>query len=143
MKVRIIFPNELILSILSYLETKIVTKILITNFNLLNIYLSNLNWNNTLIEAYYNNNLNKCSKCHNSINKDHRFVYNLCHYCNILHDNEDFLKCCDKCIFFSKIFDKNNGFKLYSSKKDIFAINFKSNHCLLCKRNSLHLLVLN
>jgi hypothetical protein len=141
MKIR--FPNELILYILSYLETKKVTKILITNFYLFKIFLNNLKFNNFLIRAYYFNNYNKCCECHCSLKKKKRFIYNLCHNCNILYDNEDFLKYCDKCIIFSKIMDNNNGFNLYSSKKNIFAKNFKSQGCLLCKRKSLHLLVLN
>lgn len=138
-----IIPNELIFCILSYLETKFVTKILITNFNLLNIYLSHLNLNISTIKAYYNNHLNRCSVCNCSLNKNTRFVYNLCHNCNILYEKEDYLKYCDKCVVFSKIIDNNNGFTLYSSKKNIFANNFKSQSCLLCKRNTLHLLVLN
>tara|TARA_B100001248_G_C27366216_1_gene449152 strand:+ start:806 stop:1231 length:426 start_codon:yes stop_codon:yes gene_type:complete len=140
---KIKFPNEIILCILSFLEIKKAAKILLTNFYLFKIYLNNLKFDNFLIKAYYMNNLNQCCKCHCSLNKRCRFIYNLCHYCNILYDNEDFLRYCDECIPFSKIMDNNNGFNLYSSKKNIFAKNFKSQSCLLCKRRTLHLLVLN
>lgn len=136
-----IIPNELILLILSYLETKLGIKILITNFNLFSMYLSNLNWNNSIIKAYYNNHYDRCSTCYCSLTKNNKFIYSLCYYCNILYDNENFLKYCDKCITFSKI--DNNGFNFFSSKKNIFAKNYKSQNCLLCKRNSIHLLVLN